>query len=295
MSTGDASTFHLAPQPEMPPVDLAHDRSRQTMPAKLAARLARVSGDILPVPKAGYNQDQNYWYQRSGDVSLAVRNSLAQHGVVLLWEPVSIHWRNYKTVSNRDAREATIWYTATFIDSETGEQYSIRWPGIATDLQDKVLAKCATAALKTFLITQFQIPSDEADNDQTQERERPARAAGGRQEQATRSAEKLVGTITEFERKGSGARLTVKDKKLWAGPIMAKKFPDDAKGKGCALNVIERVNDQGPYLEVVAVLSVTDKTTSASELVPPPFKPPTQPTPPTQPPQQQPLPTGDKK
>jgi len=240
----------------------------QTMPAKLAARLIKILGDVQPVPKTGWNSEQNYDYVRSSDVSLATRSVFATHGVILLWEPVTIEWRPFKTASGKDSREATIWYSATFIDGETGEQYSIRWPGIAQDLQDKVLAKCATAALKTFLVTQFQIPDDGVDNDAGEGRQQ---RSSGRQEQPRQQMrDKLVGTITEFERKGSGAHLVVKEKKLWAGPLMAKKFPDDAKGKGCAVLVVERENQHGKYLEVVGVLSIADKTTSAAELVPPP-------------------------
>jgi hypothetical protein len=262
---------------EVPPIP---DLDPPAMPPKLAAKLWRVHADIQPVPKAGYNDDHHYWYQRAGDVAQAARASMAKHGLLLLWQPQGIEWREYQTASNKTMREATVWYLATFFDGESGEEYSIRWPGVAMDLQDKVLAKCATAAQKTFLITQFQIPDDGEDTDEGSGPDRadrpPRREAPPRRQEQPRQqdGEKLTGTITKFERKGAGAHVTVKDQRVWAGPIMAKKFPDDAVGKGCALVIIQRENREGKYYEVVSVLSVADKVMSAAEMSPPAEKAP---------------------
>jgi hypothetical protein len=134
----------------------------------LATKLYRIMGDIEAVPKIGHNKDQNYDYVRASEISKAVGKLLAKHRVSLTWEfdtTVSWEWRTTKTSSNKDWREVTIWFFAIFEDGDTREKKIIRWPGVGADGGDKAVAKAITAAGKSFLTIQFQIPDNTTEPD----------------------------------------------------------------------------------------------------------------------------------
>src|SRR5580704_17231405 len=129
----------------------------------LATKLYRIMGDIEAVPKLGHNKDQNYEYVRASEISKAVGKLLAKHRVSLTWEfdtTAPWEWRTTKTSSNKDWREVTIWFFAVFEDGDTREKKIIRWPGVGADGGDKAVAKAITAADKSFLTVQFQIPDN---------------------------------------------------------------------------------------------------------------------------------------
>jgi len=158
-------------------VPAVSDQSLRAFKARLATKLTKILDEIEPAPKTGHNKDQGYNYQSAKDIVSVTRRVMARNGVMLTWIPnPAISWREYQSRSNNLQREATIWYAATFTDAETGYEEVIPWPGVGVDGNDKSLAKAATAAMKSFLATQFQI-GDEVLRTTAARRTAPALAA----------------------------------------------------------------------------------------------------------------------
>src|SRR6266849_2927329 len=146
------------------------EQSLRALKARLATKLLKILDEVEPAPKTGHNKDQGYDYQSAKDIVSVTRKVMAKHGVMLTWVP-----------DPNQLREVTVWYGATFTDAETGYEEIIPWPGAGVDAHDKSLAKAATAAMKSFLATQFQIGDESTDNDRSEEDSRSRGASRAQQ------------------------------------------------------------------------------------------------------------------
>jgi hypothetical protein len=231
-----------------PSVSEDSDFGIRTLKARLAAKLVKVLGEIEPVPKSGRNKEQGYDYVRASDIVAATRKVLARNGVFLKWLPdPELHWREYQSRNNNLQREVTVWYDAVFMDAETGYEESIPWPGVGTDSGDKNLAKAATAAMKSFLATQFQIPDDGADNDRdtgTEEGSRARSASRSERQQPARVEnvwpKKITGILQKIEAHQDGSWLFVKGARFWV-----RKTDVELKLAGITGKLIEFEADMG--------------------------------------------------
>ena len=203
------------------------------IPQELATKLALILGEIPEVPRLGVHEQQGYKYPRASDVNSVTRKVLSKYHVFPLWCPLpGFEWREFMSSSKQTAmREVTIWFDLTLIDADSEKSVTIRWPGVAADLitSDKIVAKAETNALKTFLVTQFQIPDDTADSDRTAETE-DNRKTGARQQQPN-WPKQIRGIVTEVEAKADGWWVTVKGIHYWT---RVKPFADQlraARGK----------------------------------------------------------------
>lgn len=189
----------------------------RALKARLATKLTKILDEIEPAPKTGHNKDQGYDYQSAKDIVSVTRKVMAKHGVFLKWvpDPARLHWCEYQSRSNNVQREATIWYGATFMDAETGYEEIIPWPGAGVDAHDKSLAKAATAAMKSFLATQFQIGDENTDNDRSEEDSR-SRGASRTQQRSDVWPKKIGGVLHKIESKDDGSYLVVKGVRFWA-------------------------------------------------------------------------------
>ena len=130
------------------------------------------------------------------EVFCVTRKVMARNGVMLTWIPnPPITWREYQSRNNNIQREATIWYSAKFTDAETGYEEIIPWPGVGVDGNDKSLAKAATAAMKSFLATQFQIGDEGSENDRSEED--GSRSRGARAQQRNDVWPKKIGGVLQ--------------------------------------------------------------------------------------------------
>jgi hypothetical protein len=210
--------------PEIPAAIWETERaSLRTFKARLATKLTKILDDIEDAPKTGRNKDQGYDYQSAKDIVSVTRRVMAKHGVFLKWVPdPQIKWREYMSKSNNLQREATIWYAAVFMDAETGYEEVIPWPGVGVDAQDKSLAKAATAAMKSFLATQFQIGDGSSDNDRGESedgsRSRGASRADRQQPQRVENVwpKKISGMLQKTEAHQDGSYVFVKGARFWA-------------------------------------------------------------------------------
>jgi hypothetical protein len=199
------------------------DFNLRTLKAHLATKLTKILGDVEAAPKTGRNKDQGYDYVSAKDIVSVTRKVMAAHGVFLKWVPnPDIKWREYMSRSNNLQREATIWYAAVFMDAETGYEEAIPWPGVGVDAQDKSLAKAATAAMKSFLATQFQVGDEGSDNDRGESedgsRARGASRADRQQPPRVENVwpKKISGVLQKIEAHQDGSYVFVKGARFWA-------------------------------------------------------------------------------
>jgi len=203
--------------PEDDLIPAMSEQSVRALKARLATKLTKILDDIEPAPKTGHNKDQGYDYVSAKDIVSVTRKVMARHGVFLKWVPdPELHWREYQSRSNNLQREVTLWYAATFMDAETGYEEIIPWPGVGVDSSDKSLAKAATAAMKTFLATQFQIGDESTDNDRSEEDGSRSRGASRAQRSENVWPKKISGVLQKIEAHQDGSYLFVKGARFWA-------------------------------------------------------------------------------
>ena len=137
----------------------------------LVAKLAEVMAEVSRVPKRGHNDFQNYDYVMEADLSDAVREKLAERGVIVIPEVIS-HTRG------ADDKVDTVMVKFTFHDSTSDKSLSVTMPGSGYDKGDKGVYKAITGATKYFLMKTFLIPTgDDPESDTRTDRDAGEKAA----------------------------------------------------------------------------------------------------------------------
>ena len=134
---------------------------------KLAGKLVNILEKLGSVPKKGFNKNQNYHYMREVDVLEALKEQLILNKIILLTSSKHVETKEKAKTDKNDNRVVefvtTVSTTHTFIDSETGETYSIESVGQGYDSLDKGASKAITAATKYALLKTFMISDEGAD------------------------------------------------------------------------------------------------------------------------------------
>lgn len=126
-----------------------------TIPAKLAAKLAKARKAAKGVEKKGRNDHHKYDYARAEDVVREAERVLQEEGVLLLPEVVEV-------VESRPENgglivQAHLLYHV--VDAETGEGFQRAWIGYGHDKPgDKAIYKAITGGDKYFLAKLLGIP-----------------------------------------------------------------------------------------------------------------------------------------
>jgi hypothetical protein len=128
----------------------------------LATKLVKILGALGAVEKKGYNSHQKYHYMREVDVMEALKAQLIQEKIIML---TSSEFVDIQKKEGKDKTDfvTTVKTTHTFIDSETGEQYSVSSVGSGYDSSDKGASKAITAATKYAIMKTFMISDEGAD------------------------------------------------------------------------------------------------------------------------------------
>jgi hypothetical protein len=135
--------------------------------AKLFAKMAKVIGELSTFDKDKENKFHNYWYASAEKVFLTIGRLLAKHGIA--------HFISVREIIKNEKGHMLVWYEITLADTETGESLTSAWAGEAQTLtskgavDDKAINKCATTALKYFLLSTFVIST--GDNEEGHESE----------------------------------------------------------------------------------------------------------------------------
>lgn len=138
---------------------------------QLASKLARILGEIETVPKSGYNDFHGYSYITGDDLMHAVRVKLSAAGIFVFTSIESQAIR--EVVSGEHGKEKRSFLTEitlkhTFIDGESGGQFSVLSQGQGGDVGDKGGYKAITGAMKYFIYKCFMIATEDGapDGDQ---------------------------------------------------------------------------------------------------------------------------------
>lgn len=142
------------------------DQSKRDL--NLYQKLAAITGDLEPIAKGGTNRDQNYNFIEYAAVAGALRKLFAEYGIIIVpyMHHYSKHERKEFTTGNgkRGISVLVPFAFVVFNADKPEEKISVTWTGEATDYGDKAVNKAATAALKYYLMRQFNI-SEKGDED----------------------------------------------------------------------------------------------------------------------------------
>lgn len=158
----------------------------------LYAKMAAIMGAIDKVDKDAQMNAGAFRYKYVTDVQVyhAVRKQLVEHGIALFASMTDVHQERIVLSvddkgNQRDKFHTRARFEFVLVDSESGEQMSCTWYGEAQDSGDKGVNKCATAALKYWLMKTFVIPTGDDPDDMPSVA--PVRAVNAQPGEVTRS------------------------------------------------------------------------------------------------------------
>lgn len=121
----------------------------------LYQKLAAITGEVGPVAKGGTNTQQNYAYIEYAAVAGALRDLFAKYGVVIV---PNMGERTLSPLAGGKGTYTEIKFKFDVINADKpDERFSVDWVGESSDYGDKGTNKAATAALKYYLMRQFNV------------------------------------------------------------------------------------------------------------------------------------------
>lgn len=156
----------------------------ETQQLNLYQKLAKITGEIGVIAKDGNNQQQKYKYIEYETIAGKFRELFSKYGVVLIPSMVEQE-RSAITTSRGSSGVSTVChFEFTVVNADKpDDRFVVKWQGEAADYGDKATNKAATAAVKYYLMRQFNISSkgDEDPDSQTpevaQKQQKPAMAS----------------------------------------------------------------------------------------------------------------------
>lgn len=158
--TAAADQPTLTPVPSDPaPAQLHHAAARDREPLSLLRKLNEIFLEVPPELPADADGPQNQFrYASINAVFGHLREPLATKGILVIPAAGTPVDRPYKTSSGKDRVASVVPAHFTFVDTETGERLGpIEWVGGGQDDAEKGGSKGATNAVRTFLLSFFQI------------------------------------------------------------------------------------------------------------------------------------------
>jgi len=121
----------------------------------LYQKLAAITGEVGPVAKGGKNTQQDYAYIEYAAVAGALRDLFAKYGVIIV---PNMGERNLSPLKDGKGTYTEIKFRFDVINADKpDDRFSVDWIGEASDYGDKGTNKAATAALKYYLMRQFNV------------------------------------------------------------------------------------------------------------------------------------------
>lgn len=129
-----------------------------TLAKPLAMKIARVMSELSHVPKNGRNNFLDYNYITESDLVDSLRGKLAEQGVAIFPSILEHKMTTIKDQRGKPQLLATVTVELTFVDGDSGDEFSTIWVGQGIDQGDKGYYKAYTGAfkyglMKTFLVT----------------------------------------------------------------------------------------------------------------------------------------------
>jgi hypothetical protein len=160
--------------------------TKMTAPKRtLVSKLAEVMAAVGWIQKSGYNEFHKYSYAQEADLVNAIRGELAKRHIMAFPNVVSCERKPHeietmkwdddtkkKLPSTRKTQLTEIIVEWTFVDGESGEERTIKVPGVGEDNVDKGFYKAFTGSEKYALMKTFLIPTgDDPEKDSKDEAE----------------------------------------------------------------------------------------------------------------------------
>lgn len=161
----------------------------------LAGAIAAVMAEITPVEKGGWNKFQSYSYARIQDLMGVLTPLMGKHGIVVFQNEEGREMFD-------DGKAIAVRYRFTIVH-KSGEIWPERilQTGLSScrntkdGFDDKSLNKCHTAARKYFLLSLFQIPTEDAEDGDDQGNARGANGGSQPRPQGRRPVPSPSGKI----------------------------------------------------------------------------------------------------
>lgn len=154
--------------PEPAPQYLVIENVRQM---NIYQKLAAITGEIGVVEKGGTNTEQKYAFIEYAAVAGKLRVLFAKYGVVVvprMQKAAEQHREEITTKYGSKGVNVLIDFTFDIVNADQPtDKFSVDWVGEAADYGDKGTNKAATAALKYYLMRQFNISEKGEDPDGT--------------------------------------------------------------------------------------------------------------------------------
>lgn len=125
----------------------------------LYVKMAQIMGEINRLPKTATNTHFKYQYTPDVVVYDECRRLLAEKGIAFFASMIGVE-QTFSMKTNANGQSVGEWHSLAhfefvLVDSESGETKTCAWSAEANDGQDKGVNKCATAALKYWLLKTF--------------------------------------------------------------------------------------------------------------------------------------------
>lgn len=156
----------------------------ETQQLNLYQKLAKITGEIGVIAKDGNNQQQKYKYIEYETIAGKFRELFSKYNVVLIPSMVEQERTSITTARGASGVSTVCHFEFTVVNADKpDDRFVVKWQGEAADYGDKATNKAATAAVKYYLMRQFNISSkgDEDPDSQTpevaQKQQKPAMAS----------------------------------------------------------------------------------------------------------------------
>lgn len=161
----------------------------------LHGKLAEVMAEVGRIPKNGYNDFHKYKYVLESDLAEAVRQRLAERGVMLYTSAEEVTREAFTITSRQGSRETavtTVRVKFTAADGESGETFEFWGAGQGEDAGDKGIYKALTGAVKYGLMKLFLIPTGDDPEADSKNDENPGARGNAAPESGTKAGGRPV-------------------------------------------------------------------------------------------------------
>ena len=133
--------------------------SKSTKENNLVKKLTQVLAEASKVNKSGYNSHQKYHYITESDLLDAIREKLVELGIFIFSSVEECVTERIE--GSRQPVLTNVKMKYTFVDGDSGEQFSVMSCGQGADNGDKGVYKAITGANKYFLLKTFMLSGDD--------------------------------------------------------------------------------------------------------------------------------------
>lgn len=134
--------------------------------AGLYAKIEEVASEVGALKKEGQNSFSRYKYITHEQIQTALRPLLVKFGLSITMEVTNHIEKEFKSDKGKLTTRSIVDAVFTLVDTKTGYQVKIKFPGAEQDNGGKSLQQAITQAQKYFLFKTFKVTDKESDGDQ---------------------------------------------------------------------------------------------------------------------------------